>query len=77
MKINVKSTHKEYEFDELNRGDVFYCTDDDPEDRLYLLRTDEVDVVAVSLGNGVAYRQSNFSSDERFIVVKAEVNILD
>lgn len=76
MRINEKNTHSEYEFNDLRVGDVFFCTDDDPDDRLYLLRTDEVEVVAVSLGTGIAYRRSNFPPECRFIVVDAEVNIL-
>lgn len=76
MKINEKSPRKECELNELEVGDVFFCTDDDPDNRLYLLRTDEREVVAVSLETGCVYRRSNFSSEERFIVVEAEVNIL-
>ena len=77
MKINEKNTCKKYKFSELEVGDVFFCTDDDPDDRLYLLRTDEVEVVAVSLRTGVAYRRKNFPLESRYIVVEAEVNILD
>lgn len=77
MRINEKNTRKECEFNDLQVGDVFFCTDDDPDDRLYLLRTDEVEVVAVSLGTGIAYRRSNFPSDCRYVVVKAEVNIFE